>query len=157
MTADGTGLTYAPNANYCNADGPKDSFTYTLTPGNSTGAVDVTVACVKDRPTAVDDTYTTNEDTSLVLDATVAGTNDSPVDNDTDADGDTLTVTAVSNAAGGTVSLVDGTITFVPTANLCEPGAYGFDYTVSDGKLTDTGHADVTITCVDDPPVAVDD
>ena len=108
-------------------------------------------------PVAVDDTYTTDEDTSLVLDATVDGTNDSPVDNDTDADGDPLTVTAVSNAAGGTVSLVAGTITFVPTANLCEPGAYGFDYTVSDGKLTDTGHADVTITCVDDAPVAIDD
>ena len=82
---------------------------------------------------------------------------DSPVDNDTDADGDVLTVTAVDNATGGTVSLVAGTITFVPTANLCEPGDYGFDYTVSDGELTDTGHADVTITCVNDPPVAADD
>ena len=59
-----------------------------------------------DAPVAVDDSYTTSEDTSLVLDATVAGTHDSPVDNDTDADTDTLTVTAVSNAAGGTVSLV---------------------------------------------------
>ena len=58
---------------------------------------------------------------------------------------------------GGTVSLVAGTITFVPTANLCEPGPYGFDYTVSDGKLTDTGHVAVTITCVDDAPTAVDD
>ena len=31
ITGGGTGLTYAPNANYCGAD----SFTYTLTPGGS--------------------------------------------------------------------------------------------------------------------------
>ena len=83
ITGGGTGLTYKPNANYC-ATVP-DTFTYTLN-GGSAATVSVTVTCVDDAPVAVDDTYTTSEDTSLVLDATVAGTHDSPADNDTDTD-----------------------------------------------------------------------
>ena len=109
-------------------------------------------------PVAVDDTYTTNEDTNLVLDAVAIGPNSSPVDNDTDANGDTLTVTAVTGASGGTVNLASGTITFSPAPNLCGAGAGAFDYTVSDGKGgTDTGHVTVNITCVDDPGTAVND
>ena len=135
-------------------------FDYTVSDGNGdsdTGHADVTITCVNDPPVAVDDSYTTNEDTNLVLDATAAGPNASPVDNDTDVDGNTLTVTAVVNPADGTVSLVSGTITFDPADNVCEPGTYGFDYTVSDGNGgSDTGHADVTITCVNDAPVCLD-
>ncbi len=120
--------------------------------------VDDVLVVPNNAPVAVDDTYTTNEDTDLVLDAVAAGPNASPVDNDTDADGHTLTVTAVTNAAGGTVSLATGTITFTPTPNLCGTGAGGFDYTVSDGNgATDTGHVTVDITCIDDAPTAVDD
>ena len=108
---------------------------------------------MNDGPTAVDDAYTTNED--LVLDATVAGAAVSPADNDTDPENNTLTITAVSNPTGGTVSLVSGTITFDPAQDVCEPGSYGFDNTVSDGTATDTGHTDVTITCVADPSTIV--
>ena len=109
-------------------------------------------------PVAVDDTYSANEDSNLVLDATTVGPNASPVDNDTDADGHTLTVTAVGSASGGGVILVAGVITFMPTPNLCGAGAGAFDYTVSDGNGgTDTGHVTVNLTCVDDPPTAVND
>ena len=67
-------------------------------------------------------------------------------------------MTAVCGATGGTVSLVAGTITFDPAQDVCEPGTFGFDYTVSDGNGgTDTGHVDVRIDCVNDAPVAVDD
>ncbi|MDG4596875.1 MAG: tandem-95 repeat protein [Candidatus Contendobacter sp.] len=55
ITGGGTGLTYQPNANYCN-DPPGttlDTFTYILTPGGSTANVTVTVTCVDDAP-AVD-------------------------------------------------------------------------------------------------------
>ncbi|MBK7196661.1 MAG: hypothetical protein IPH80_29640 [Myxococcales bacterium] len=34
---------------------------------------------------------------------------------------------------------------------------HGFDYTVSDGALSDVGHVAITGTPVNDPPVAVDD
>ena len=75
--------------------------------------------------------------------------------NDTDVDGTTPTVTAVSNPTGGTVSLTAGQITFTPTANYTGPA--GFDYTLSDGALaTDTGHVTITINPVNDAPTALD-
>ena len=133
-------------------------FVGSTTNDNDQARVDDVLVVPNAAPVAVDDTYTTNEDTNLVLDAVAAGPNSSPVDNDTDADGNTLTVTAVSNPAGGTVNLASGTITFTPTANLCGDDAGGFDYTASDGNGgTDTGHVTVDITCVDDLPTAVGD
>ena len=112
------------------------------------------VVIQNDAPVAVDDQVTTDEDTVLVLPVTGAG---SPAANDTDVDGDTLTVTAVSGATGGSVAIVAGTIRFEPTADSCGAGVAGFDYRVSDGRGgTDVGHVTVTVTCVDDPPTAVD-
>ena len=140
--------TYTPNPNFT---GP-DSFTYTVNDGTLTSTeatVSVTVTAVNDAPVAVDDTKSTNEDTPLSFPATDLSAND------TDVDGTTLTVTAVSNPTGGTVALTGGTITFTPTANFT--GTAGFDYTLSDGTLTDTGHVTVTVTAVNDAPVAVDD
>jgi VCBS repeat-containing protein len=64
-----------------------------------------------------------------------------------------LSVTAVSGAVNGAVVLNgDGTITFTPTSNFS--GTAGFDYTLSDGALTDIGHVTVTVTAVNDAPVA---
>src|SRR4029077_21040132 len=147
-TATPGAYTYTPAPNYT---GP-DSFTYTVTDPDGlsdTGVVSVTVTAVNDPPVAVDDTKTTSEDTPLVFPATDLSAND------TDADGNGLAVTAVSGALGGTVSLTAGQITFPPTANYTGPA--GFDYTLSDNTLTDTGHVTVTINPVNDAPVAGDD
>ena len=59
ITGGGTGLTYQPDPNYCNsqAGGAPDTFTYTLNGGDS-ATVSVTVTCVDDPPTAVDDSAT---------------------------------------------------------------------------------------------------
>ncbi len=69
------------------------------------------VVVQNDAPVAVDDQVTAVEDTVLVLPVTGAG---SPAANDTDVDGDTLTVTAVSGATGGRVAIVAGRIRFRP-------------------------------------------
>ncbi len=51
ITGGGTGLTYAPSANYCNSlTGTTDDFTYTLAPGGASATVRVTVACINDAP-----------------------------------------------------------------------------------------------------------
>ena len=117
--------------------------------------VSVTDVAENVAPTAVDDSRTTTEDTSLVLPVSGAG---SPAANDTDANGDPLTVTAVSGAVGGSATITAGTIRFTPTANLCGVAAGRFDYTVSDGHGgADVGRVSVNITCVPDNPTAVDD
>ncbi len=103
----------------------------------------------------VDDTVSTDED--VPLDLPISGAT-SPAANDTDADGDPLTVTDVAAASGGTIELSGATITFTPSRELCGDGAGGFDYTVEDGRTgSDEGHVTVDIVCVDDEPVAVDD
>jgi hypothetical protein len=64
--------------------------------------------------------------------------------NDSDLDGDSLTITGISNASHGTVSRDGTTIHFTPAAGFT--GEAGFDYTVSDGKGgTDTAHASVFV------------
>ncbi len=51
ITGGGTGVTYTPNANYCNKPPgtSPDTFTYTLN-GGSTATVSVTVTCAADAP-----------------------------------------------------------------------------------------------------------
>ncbi|WP_167736048.1 Ig-like domain-containing protein [Nocardioides sp. 503] len=106
-------------------------------------------------PVAVDDTVGADEDETLTLPVSGPG---SPLANDTDADGDPLTLLSVGNAVGGAVALVGGSIAFTPTAQSCEPAAAGFDYTVSDGRGgSDVGRVRVDVTCVEDPPTARDD
>ncbi len=140
----------------------KNSFSIRIRVRDSVGAtreevftISVTDVIENEPPVVVDDTFTTGEDTQLDLPVSGAG---SPAANDTDLDGDPLTVTAVNNASGGSVSISGGQIHFVPASNVCGAAAGGFDYTVSDGKGgTDGGHVTVDITCVDDPPTAVND
>ena len=138
-----TTVTYTPNANFNGTD----SFDYTVSDGThtDTGTVTVTVTAVNDAPVAVNDTVTTAEDTAV--DIYVAA-------NDTDIEGDTLSVTAVTTPSNGTV-IASGnttTVTYTPNANF--NGTDSFDYTVSDGTDTDTGTVTVTVNAV---PVAVDD
>jgi alpha-tubulin suppressor-like RCC1 family protein len=91
-------------------------------------------------PVAVNDTLGSVENQAVWLPAAKLAAND------TDPDGDTLTVTAVSATStnGGTVTLDYGYITYYPPTDVT--GADSFTYTVSDGHgNTDTGTVNVTI------------
>ncbi len=143
----GTTVTYTPNAN---ASG-SDTFTYTISDGNGatdTATVAVTITSVNDAPDAVNDSFTTNEDTPV----TVAVRS-----NDTDVEGDTLTITAVTQGTKGSVAINAGAmVTYTPNANA--NGGDSFTYTISDGNGgTDTATVAVTINSVNDAPVAVGD
>jgi VCBS repeat-containing protein len=114
----------------------------------------VTVTGENDAPVANDDTLTAVAEDSgpRVIAAAELVTNDTDIDV-----GDTLVVSAVGNAVGGTaVRNDDGTVTFTPANNFNGPAS--FEYTVSDGKGgTDTGKASFTVTAVNDLPVPVTD
>ena len=57
------------------------------------------------------------------------------LNDDSDVDGDTLTVTAITNPTNGSATLVGNTVTYTPTPNT---GGYNevLTYTVSDGVTT---------------------
>lgn len=88
-------------------------------------------------PLAIDDNDSTSKNTNLVRATSVY------LANDTDADNNPLTITSVSNAVNGIVFLSGSNITFVPNSDFT--GLAGFDYTVSDGSLTDVGHVTVIV------------
>ncbi|MCL6742110.1 cadherin-like domain-containing protein, partial [Sphingomonas sp. RB56-2] len=102
-------------------------------------------------PDAKNDCATTNEDGAVVINVLA---------NDTDGNGDALTITKVEGQAivvggsvavtGGIVTLgADGKLTFTPNADF--NGTTSFNYTVSDGSLlTDTATVNVTVNAVAD-------
>ena len=100
-------------------------------------------------PVAVDDASTTAEDTAIVIRV---------LDNDSDVDGDSLSVIEVSTPSNGSVAITGAgtTVTYTPNANF--HGSDLFTYVVSDGNGgTDTGTVTVIVTSVNDPPVAMGD
>jgi hypothetical protein len=98
-------------------------------------------------PAAVDDTVTTPEDTPVAFNV---------LTNDTDGDGDALTVSDFTSPTHGSLvaGATPGSFTYTPSLNYFGPDS--FTYTASDG--TDSSSANVTIgvNAVNDPPIAVD-
>src|SRR3990167_1962393 len=142
-------LVFTPATNY---NGPA-SFSYTVSDGvlTSTATVSGTVAAVNDAPTAVADSLTAVEDTEVTYSAADL------LGNDSDVDGDTLTIASVTSGNGGTAVLnLDGSVTFTPNTNF--NGVADFSYTVTDGSLTsNTATVTVSVGAVNDAPAAVAD
>ncbi|MFK5882380.1 MAG: tandem-95 repeat protein [Sulfurospirillum sp.] len=108
----------------------------------------VTVNPVNDAPVANDDTAITNEDTNVTIDVLA---------NDTDIDtGDTKSVKSVTQPAHGAV--INGITNVVYTPNADFNGTDSFTYTMQDaGGLTSTATVTVSVTPVNDAPIAHDD
>ncbi|MCB0037036.1 MAG: cadherin-like domain-containing protein, partial [Anaerolineales bacterium] len=104
-------------------------------------AVPVTVLNVA--PDAVNDTpAAVDEGTVIMVDA---------LDNDTDDNGDTLTIVAVGAASNGATATDGAMITYTPTLHFF--GTDSFTYTVSDGNGgSDTAMVTVELNSVNDPP-----
>ena len=133
VNTDGT-YTYTPAANYF---GP-DSFTYTVSDGKGgtvTKTVSIDVTSVNDVPVAVNDSFTGDEDTDITGDVTPGS-----VGQDSDIDGDPLTVALVTGPAHGTLTLNgDGSFTYTPDADYNGPDS--FTYRVNDGTAN-SNHRD---------------
>jgi hypothetical protein len=136
--------TYSPPVNFIG----RDDFDYTISDGNGgtdTGTVVVMVYPANSPPVAVDDTATTDEGAPVEINVLA---------NDSDPDGDALTVSAYdgTSAKGGAVQCTDaGVCTFGPPVGFT--GTDTFAYTVSDGNGgTDSAGVTVTVNQANNPP-----
>jgi hypothetical protein len=134
-------LTYTPAANY---NGP-DSFTFKANDGtidSSTATVSITVTPVNDPPVANAQSVTTNEDTAKAITLTA-----------TDVDGDPLTYSVVTGPTHGALSGTLPNLTYTPVANYNGPDSFTFK--ANDGTIdSNTATVSITVTPVNDPPVA---
>ncbi|KIC41891.1 hypothetical protein RA27_00255 [Ruegeria sp. ANG-R] len=139
-------IRYTPNANYYGVE----TLTYTVDDGNggtATATITVDVIADNDAPIAVSDVATVAEDSDTLIDALA---------NDSDVDGDTLSITGVSGALNGTAGIENGQIRYTPNANF--NGSETLIYTVDDGNgSTATATVIVTVTPENDGPVANQD
>jgi len=140
----GNSVTYTPDP----GAPASDSFLYTLEDsagGSDVGLVTITIVPASDPPDAVDDSATTDEDTPVGIDVLA---------NDSDPDGDPLTITNVSAPGFGSATVEsDGTVTYAPNANAS--GTDTFTYTISDGAFgSDTATVTVDVAPVNDAPTA---
>lgn len=166
INADGS-YSFTPVANY---SGPVPPITYTVSDGNggtATAVLSITVTPVNDAPTASPDTKTISENT--VASGTV-------IANDTDPDGDSLTVTGFTYSNGtstvtgtigssntitlngvtvGTLTLnANGTYSFTPASNYSGTVPV-FNYTISDGNGgTASSTLTIALTNLNNAPVA---
>jgi hypothetical protein len=142
VNANGT-LTYTPNANFNGSD----TITYSIgdgAGGTASATVAVTVNPVNDAPVATSDTAVTGEDNAVTINVLA---------NDTDVDGNTLTVTAAKATNGSVVIDAKGTLTYTPNANF--NGSDTISYSIADGAGgTASAAVAVTVNPVNDAPVA---
>ena len=127
-----------------------DSFTYYVsdgTDGSNTATVSIGVI-QNEAPVAINDTASVDSGETVIINVLA---------NDTDADGDTLTPTIVTNPQHGSVVInSDGTISYTSNGTSTEVSD-SFTYTVSDGKDT-SNVATVSIDVIqNEAPVANND
>ena len=151
INADNKSVDYTPANNFNGTE----TITYTVSDGSlsdNTGVLTITITPVNDPPVAVADAYTVLEDSGLNSLNLVL--NDTDIDTATS----TLTLTSVTTSGSGTVAINadNKSVDYTPANNF--NGTETITYTVSDGSLSDnTGVLTITITPVNDPPVAVAD
>ena len=148
INADGS-ISYTPPLNF---NGPV-TMVYRVE-ANGLASADTTVTInvtpTNDPPVAVDDSYTVDEDTTL----TVVSAN-GVLDNDNDVDGDSLSVqvAGTTGPSNGVLNILpSGAFDYTPNPNF--NGTDSFQYTMTDGTVTDTATVTITVNSVEDIPVA---
>jgi VCBS repeat len=149
LNADGS-FTYTPDADFNGTD----TFTYKANDGyddSNVATVTITVTEIKDQVQAVDDFYTTDEDTTLTVEAPGV------LANDIDVDDNLQTASLVTDVQHGSLSLLgDGSFIYIP-----DPDFHGTDtfvyklitYPAPQSLWTDEATVTITVNSVDDAPV----
>jgi len=145
-------LKYSPPTNYHGTavvvlvatDFPDPHFGAALA---ATNGFSVVVTPVNDPPVAVTDSYTTNEDVPLVVNAPGV------LENDSDIEGNPLTAVLATGPSYGAVALnANGSFTYTPNTNY--HGTDSFTYQANDGSANSAeATVSITINPTNDPPI----
>ncbi len=143
----GDSISYSPDQDYNGLD----TIVYQVCDGGGlcdTTIVSITVNPMPDPPVAVNDTVQLPEDSMIVIDVQI---------NDSDADNDPLVSAVLIDALNGQTAVLDNdSIQYTPDQDY--NGNDTIFYTVCDPALTcDTAMILITVTPVNDKPLAVDD
>ena len=143
LSITGNIITYSPGSNYFGAD----SFTYTIADASgATSSSQIVFTIINNAPIALSDSVSTTVNTVV---------NISPLQNDNDPDGQSISVINVGSATHGTASISGGsTIIYTPATNFA--GVDSISYTVADASGA-IASSSVTITIINTPPVAFGD
>ena len=149
LSEDKTTVTYTHDG----SETTSGSFTYAISDGSasSTATVNITITPTNDSPVASNDSTSVAEGGTLTINVSTL------LSNDSDPEGATLSITSVSNAVNGTVSLSEDMATVSYTHDGSETTSGSFTYTVSDGSATSTATVTITVTPANDPPIAGND
>ncbi|MDP3142297.1 MAG: Ig-like domain-containing protein, partial [Methylotenera sp.] len=138
-----------------------DVFNYTVIDANgatSSVNINVSVTGTNDAPIAVTDTYSMAEDSAAIT--------LTPLTGDTDPDGTTPSILSINGTTltpgtaqtiavpNGVVNVSSaGIISFTPALNF--NGTVSFPYVITDGSATATANQTITVTAVNDAPIAI--
>jgi hypothetical protein len=150
-TTDGK-VKYTPKYNSNKRAGISDTFTYTIKDAqNATASATVTVNVgeqANQAPKPQDDEVSTPKQTPVTVNVLA---------NDSDPDGDPLTLESVSSNIGATVQIVNGEVKYTPKFSSNQAASESFTYTVKDTDGV-TSSANVTVNVgANKAPVAVAD
>jgi VCBS repeat-containing protein len=149
LAADGSFI-YTPRADFHGSD----SFRYYNSDvgGKAEAIVSIVVNAVADAPRAKGDSFVVQEDQTLTVPVA-----NGVLKNDSDAEGDALTGALASGPVHGELTFQsDGSFVYKPDANYSGPDS--FTYRASGGGMTsDPATVAITVTAVNDAPVAAGD
>ncbi|MGL5835551.1 MAG: Ig-like domain-containing protein [Waterburya sp.] len=143
---------YTPKANSNKREGITDTFTYTIKdPQGLTGTATVTVNVGEQPnqpPKAEDDEVSTPKGTPVTVNV---------VANDSDPDGDPITLEDVNSPIGASAQVVDGKVIYTPKFSSNQAASESFTYTIKDADgATATGTVKVNVGA-NEAPIAVND
>ncbi|MBD3223215.1 MAG: tandem-95 repeat protein [Caldithrix sp.] len=136
-------ITYTPDSDYHGWD----YFEYEVSDTSDNKDTALVTIAVNDAPMANNDTTTTEEDTSVDIAVLI---------NDNDPNDDSLSIHSVLAAEHGSTSFTDSIITYTPDVNF--NGADSFRYVIQEAfNGRDTAWVHMSVSGINDPPVAADD
>ncbi|WP_195904223.1 Ig-like domain-containing protein [Microvirga lotononidis] len=150
-------VSFTPSANWDKTVTISTQIRDSANTGPANGLITLNAVPVNDAPNASNDTLASiaEDSTPIVIDFATLLANDTPGPLETDQ---TLTITTVSDAIGGTIQIVGTTIVFTPSPNYYGPAS--FKYTVQDNGTTNgqldpktaTGNVSFAVTAIADTP-----